>query len=423
MGTLQMSRKERRRLVVLSQVQEGKISLAKAAELLRLSYRQMKRVWSRHQREGDAGVVHRSRGRRSNRQSTPNVKAKALRLYRKKYDDYGVTLAAECLAEEDKLQVPVSTLRRWLLEANLWERRRTRKPHRRRRARKEHIGELVQMDGSYHDWFEGRRGWAVLMVMIDDATGRVFARFFENESWQSATRVFRAYVEEHGLPRALYVDQHGIYRADREATKEEILAEKEPQTQFGRAMGELGVELILARSPQAKGRVERMNGTLQDRLVKALRRLKIRDMGAANTHLEKTFLPKFNARFQVSAAKEANVHQALPGDCDLGRVLSLQEGRVVQNDWTIRWKNGFLQLEESPDTPLRPKKRVTVCETLEGTLRLFLGNRELTWSPVRTRPQARQKKPARRVNDPIRSHQGQRPPAGHPWRKRFQGEG
>jgi transposase-like protein len=423
MGTLQTSSKERRRLVVLSQVQEGKISLSKAAELLRLSYRQMKRVWSRHQREGDAGVVHGSRGRRSNRQSKPKVKAKALRLYRKKYDDYGVTLAAECLAEEDQLQVPVSTLRRWLLEANLWERRRTRKPHRRRRARKEHLGELVQMDGSYHDWFEGRRGWAVLMVMIDDATGRVFARFFENESWQSATRVFRAYVGEHGLPRALYVDQHGIYRADREATKQEILAKKEPQTQFGRAMGELGVELILARSPQAKGRVERMNGTLQDRLVKALRRLKIRDLGAANTYLEKTFLPKFNARFQVPAAKEANVHQTLPGDCDLGRVLSLQEERVVQNDWTVRWKNGFLQLEESPDTPVRPKKRVTVCETLEGQLRLFLGNRELTWSPVRTRPQARQKTPARRANDPIRSHQGQRPPAGHPWRKRFQGEG
>ena len=191
MGTLQMSRKERRRLVVLSQVQEGKISLAKAAELLGLSYRQMKRVWSRHQREGDGGVVHRFRGRRSNRQAKPGVKEQALRLYREKYDDYGVTLAAECLARKTNCRFPVSTLRRWLLGANLWERRRTRKPHRRRRARKEHFGELVQMDGSYHDWFEGRRGWAVLMVMIDDATGRVFARFFENESWQSATTMFR----------------------------------------------------------------------------------------------------------------------------------------------------------------------------------------------------------------------------------------
>ena len=423
MGTLEMSRKERRRLVVLSQVQEEKISLVKAAELLGLCYRQMKRVWSRHQREGDGGVVHRLRGRRSNRQAELGVKKRALRLYREKYRDYGVTLAAECLAEEDELAVPVSTLRRWLLGAKLWERKRTRKPHRRRRARKEHYGELVQMDGSYHDWFEGRRGWAVLMVMIDDATGRVLARFFENESWQSAATMFRDYVREHGLPRGLYVDQHGIYRADREANTQEVLAGKEPQTQFGRAMVELGVELILARSAQAKGRVERMNGTLQDRLVKALRRSKIRDLKAANAYLEKTFLSKLNARFGVPAAKAANVHQALPDECDLGRVLSIQEERVVQNDWTVRWKNGFLQLEESRDTPVRPKKRVNVCETLEGTLRLFLGDRELIWSPVRTRPQARRKKPSRRPGDTIRSHQGQRPSAGHPWRKRLLGEG
>jgi molybdenum-dependent DNA-binding transcriptional regulator ModE len=423
MGTLLMSRKERRRLVVLSQVQEEKISLVKAAELLGLCYRQMKRVWSRHQCEGDDGVVHRLRGRRSNRQAELGVKKRALQLYQEKYRDYGVTLAAECLAEEDELAVPVSTLRRWLLGAKLWERKRTWKPHRRRRARKEHYGELVQMDGSYHDWFEGRRGWAVLMVMIDDATGRVFARFFENESWQSAATMFRGYVWEHGLPRGLYVDQHGIYRADREANRQEILAGKEPQTQFGRAMVELGVELILARSAQAKGRVERMNGTLQDRLVKALRRLKIRDLKAANAYLEKTFLSKFNARFEVPAAKAANVHQALPDDCDLGRVLSIQEERVVYNDWTVRWKNGFLQLEESRGTPVRPKKRVTVCETLEGTLRLFLGDRELTWSAVRTRPQAQRKKPSRRPGDTIRSHQGQRPSAGHPWRKRLLGEG
>jgi hypothetical protein len=423
METFQMSRKERRRLVVLSQLHEGKISLVKTAELLGLSYRQMKRLWSRYRSEGDGGVVHRARGRRSNRQAEPGVKQRALRLYREKYRDYGVTLAAECLAEEDELPVPVSTLRRWLLAANLWERRRTRKPHRRRRARKEHYGELVQMDGSHHDWFEGRRGWAVLMVMIDDATGRVSARFFENESWQSATTMFRDYVREHGFPRALYVDRHGIYRADREANTQETLAGKEPQTQFGRAMAELGVELILARSPQAKGRVERMNGTLQDRLVKALRRLKIRDLEAANAYLEKTFLPPFNARFTVPAAKSANVHQTLPSDCDLGRVLSIQEERVVQNDWTVRWKNGFLQLEESRDTPVRPKKRVTVCETLEGTLRLFFGNRELPWSPVRTRPQARRKKPSRRPGDTICSHQGQRPSAGHPWRKRLLREG
>jgi hypothetical protein len=422
METLQMSKKERRRLVVLSQLQGGKVSLVKAAELLGLSYRQMKRVWSRYQREGDGGVVHQLRGRQSNRQAVQGVEERAVQLYKEKYADYGVTLAAECLASEDELSVPVSTLRRWLQRAGLWERRRSRKPHRRRRARREHCGELVQMDGSHHDWFEGRRGWAVLMVMIDDATGRVFARFFENESWHSAATILRAYVQQQGLPRALYVDQHGIYRADREANVQEILAGKEPQTQFGRALAELGVELILARSPQAKGRVERMNGTLQDRLVKALRRSQIRDLEQANTFLEATFLPKFNAQFEVPAEKPANVHQSLSADCDLGRVLSLQEQRVVQNDWTVRWKNGFLQLEDSRDTPVRPKQRVTVCETLEGPLRLFLGDRELTWSSVHTRPQAPRKKPKPGKGDTIRSHQGQRPSANHPWRKRLLGE-
>jgi transposase len=423
METLQMSSKERRRLVVLNQLQGGKVSLVKAAELLGLGYRQMKRVWSRYQSEGDEGVVHQLRGRKSNRQAAEGIEERAVRLYREKYADYGATLAAECLASEDELSVPVSTLRRWLQRAGLWERRRRRKPHRRRRARREHCGELVQMDGSHHDWFEGRRGWAVLMVMIDDATGRVFARFFENESWHSAAAILRDYVQQQGLPRALYVDQHGIYRADREANVQEVLAGKEPQTQFGRALAELGVELILARSPQAKGRVERMNGTLPDRLVKALRRSQIGDLAHANAFLEATFLPKFNAQFEVPAEKPANVHQPLQADYDLGRVLSLQQERVVQNDWTVRWKNGFLQLEESANTQLRPRKRVIVCETIEGNLRLFAGDRELTWSPVRSRPQASRKKRKPRGDGIIRSSQGQRPSASHPWRKGLRGEG
>lgn len=418
-----MSRKERRRLVVLSQLQEGKISVVKAAELLGLSYRQMKRVWSRYQREGDKGVVHRLRDRQSNRQATRGTEKRAVQLYRKKYADYGATLAAECMGSEDQLPVPVSTLRRWLQRAGILERRRTRKPHRRRRARREHCGELVQMDGSYHDWFEGRRGWAVLMVMIDDATGQVFARFFENESWHSAAAMVRDYARQHGLPRALYVDQHSIYRVDRKANDQELLAGKEPQTQLGRALAELGIELILARSPQAKGRVERMNGTLQDRLVKALRRAQIRDLETANSFLEEKFLPQFNTRFVVSAANEADVHQPLGAACDLDRILSLQEERSVQNDWTVRWKNGFLQLNESASPQVRPKTQVVVCEQLDGSLRLFVGDRELAWSPVRSQPKPTPKKPKARGGSPLRTSQGQRPSATHPWRRRLLGGG
>jgi transposase len=310
------------------------MTLVEASELLRLSYRQTKRAWSRYQSEGDADLVHRLRGRPPNRHSPEEVKQQSLALYRQQYADYGPTLAAECLEKEDGVKVSVTTLRRWLLQEGLLERRRKRRQHRRRRTRREHLGELVQMDGSHHDWFEGRRGWAVLMVMIDDATGRVTARFYENESWASSSDLFQRYAKRHGLPRGLYVDQHSIYRPDGEPTDAELLDNCPPETQFGRAMRELDVELILARSPQAKGRVERMNGTLQDRLVKALRRAKISDLEAANRFLDDGFLAEFNARFEVVAVGVEDWHRPLAAATDLSRIVSIQEVRVVAKDWT-----------------------------------------------------------------------------------------
>jgi hypothetical protein len=415
METLSMSVAERRRLEVLSRVHRGELTLGKAAELMNVTYRQAKRVWSRYQLEGDAGLVHRLRGRASNRQADHAVKERAVALYREKYADYGPTLAAECLAQEEQLHVPVTSLRRWLSAAGLGQRRRQRKVHRRRRPRREQYGELVQLDGSHHDWFEGRRGWAVLMVMIDDATGRVTARFYENESWQSAADVFRTYTHEHGVPRALYVDRHGIYRTDREATPDEIAAGKEPQTQFGRAMEELGVELILASSPQAKGRVERMNGTLQDRLVKALRRAGISDLAAANAFLQATFLPALNQRFAVRPTKRGDLHRVLGKRCDLDLTLSIQEQRVVQNDYTLRWQNGFLQLTREMSSSVQPGDSVTVCAQLDGSLRVLKGQHELTWTPTPRAPQRQPPKPVR--SGPTRSSQGQRPKASHPWRR------
>ena len=415
METLRMSVEERRRLVVLSRVKEAELSLVRAAELLGISYRQVKRLWARYQSQGDAGVVHGLRGRASNRQAAVGLRERVLDLYREKYSDYGPTLAAECLAADDGVLVPVNTLRRWLTQAGVWQRRRKRKVHRRRRDRREQRGELVQMDGSHHDWFEGRREWAVLMVMIDDATGTVDARFFENESWDSAATIFRDYTQRRGLPAALYVDRHGIYRSDRDPTPEEILAEKEPQTQFGRAMEELGVRLILAGSPQAKGRVERMNATLQDRLVKALRRAGIRDLESANRFLVETYLPEFNAKFSRAPAKEADLHRALPAEVDLLRVLSLQEERVVQNDWTVRWDNGILQLPRAAASLVQPKQRVLVCQQLDGRLRIFVGEHELTWSPHRDLAHRPAPKRAPRGR-PTGSAQGHKPRADHPWR-------
>jgi transposase len=414
METISMSRKERKRLEAFSRVKMGGMTLVEASELLGLSYRQTKRAWSRYQNDGDAGLVHRLRGRSPNRHSPEQTKQQSLALYREQYADYGTTLAAECLEKEDGVKVPVTTLRRWLLQAGLLERRRKRRVHRRRRMRREHLGELVQMDGSHHDWFEGRRGWAVLMVMIDDATGMVTAQFYENESWASSSAVFQHYARRHGLPRGLYVDQHGIYRPDGEPTGADVLDNCPPETQFGRAMRELDVELILARSPQAKGRVERMNGTLQDRLVKALRRAKISDLEAANRFLDEMFLAEFNARFEVPAVGAEDWHRPLSAGTDLARTVSIQEPRVVAKDWTLRWRNRVLQLPCEAAAFIRSGQRVTVCEPLDGVLRVFAGEREVSWSPILNPPQ---RKPAKRTG-PTGSSQGRKPAANHPWRGR-----
>ena len=382
--------------------------------MLGLCYRQAKRANARYRDQGDAGLVHRLRGRASNRHVQPHRKEQALELYREKYAGYGPTLAAECLQRDDSLTVPASTLRVWLCSAGLWQQQRRRKLHRRRRPRREHCGELLQLDGSHHDWFEGRRGTAVLMVMIDDATGRIFARFFEKESWDSAATTLRRYTQLHGLPRALYVDRHSIYRADWEPTPDEILAEIEPQTQFGRAMKELEVELIQAHSPQAKGRVERVNRTLQDRLVKELTRCGISDLESANRYLEETYLPRFNQQFGKPAAKPADVHRVVTDDRML-RVLSVQEQRVVQPDWTVRWQNGFLQLPRATAEHVQPGDQVTVSQQLDGSLRIFVGDQELPWSPVRETPPPRPAEPPR---GPTGSSQGNKPKPDHPWRGR-----
>lgn len=414
MATILMNRKERLRLEVFSRVTSGELTLAAAAERLGLSYRQAKRIKARYQQEGDVGLGHRLRGRGSNRQSATATKERILTLYRQRYADHGPTLASECLAKEEQLSVSVSTLRRWLLAAGDWKQARKGRQHRRRRTRRKQCGELVQMDGSHHDWFEGRRGKAVLMVAIDDATGVVTASFHENESWHSAVELFLHYVRLHGLPWGLYVDRSSIYRPEEEPNARQLLAGEEPETQFGRAMRELGVELILANSPQAKGRVERMNGTLQDRLVKALRRAGINDLESANRFLQESFLPEFNQRFRKPAEQPVDGHRPLLATVDLSRILSIQEQRVVANDWTVRWHNRFLQLSPMAVEFVKPKGHVTVCQQLDGRLRLFVGDQELCWEPSMGPRTGRVKKPSR--GQPTGSSQGHKPAAHHPWR-------
>ena len=339
MAKLRLSEKERIRAGVLSKVKTGGMTLAKGAELLSLSYRQMLRVHSRYMAEGVAGLKHGLRDVASNHQITTLRRERVLELYQGKYGDFGPTLASEYLLKCDGERVGVETLRQWLVSAGLWSPRRRGAMHRQWRERKGHFGEMVQMDGSLHDWFEGRRGKASLMVMIDDATNWTYAQFFEEETTAAAMTVFRSYVCQYGLPHSLYVDRDTIYQTTRDSTVDEALSSTPPVTQFGRAMGILKVKLICAHSPQAKGRVERRHGVFQDRLVKGMRLKRISTLEAANRYLDDEFLSALNEQFNVEAREKSDVHRRIPRGIKLDHVLCFQEERVVQNDWTISWQN------------------------------------------------------------------------------------
>jgi molybdenum-dependent DNA-binding transcriptional regulator ModE len=413
---LLMSKKERPRLGVMKQVQAKLVSLVVAARLLGVSYRQAKRVWRRYQDQGDSGLVHCGRGRKGNRSKAGKLRERILARYRERYPDFGPTLAAEHLGREG-LKVDHETLRRWLLAKGLWTLQRRRQKHRQWRERKACFGELVQMDGSHHDWFEGRRQPAVLMVMIDDATNRSYAQFSEEETTRAAYDPFEGYARRHKLPVGLYVDRDSIYQTERELSVAEQLAGEKPLTQFGRAMKQLGVKIELAYSAQAKGRVERRNGLFQDRLVKEMRLAGISELEPANRFLEAQFLPELNRRFWVKPAQEADAHQPVPRD--LSEVLSWEEERVVQRDWTVAWQGRWFQIESGHEALCLVGRSVIVRELRNGAVQLIwekqkLKYRELTQRPVRAlRPKQLPKAAAPQS----------KPEAGHPWRQFGSGVG
>jgi len=277
-----MSRHERERMTIMAGVQQQELTQVQAAQLLGLGYRQTKRIWRRYQAEGDAGLVHRLRGQPGLRCKPSAVRTQVLaRATEERYADFGPTLLAEELAQAG-IVVDHDTVRRWLLAAGKRTLRRRRQKHRQWRERQPCFGAMVPLDGSQHDWFEGRRGKCVLMVMVDDATNRLRARFFEAETTRASYAMLAGWVRHHGVPGSLYVDRDSIYRCEGQPRIAEQLAGQDRQPQFGRAMAQLGVNLILANNPQAKGRVERMNGVLQDRLVKALRLAGLNDLESAN---------------------------------------------------------------------------------------------------------------------------------------------
>lgn len=377
---IEMAQRERDVLKVMALVLKGDRTQAEAARLLKRSVRQVRRLQRRLESEGDGAVVHGLRGRPSNRRIDPAAKQSALALYRAKYLGFGPTLAAEKLAEADRVKVKVRTLREWLLAEGLWTRQRRRDRHRSRRVRRACLGEMVQADASLHDWLEGRGPALALVGMIDDATGRVLARFCPAESTEAYMDLLGRWIGRYGRPLAWYCDRHGIFRAE-----SRLLGEDEPvavPTQFSRALAELAVELILANSPQAKGRIERLWGTAQDRLVKELRLAGATTLQQANAVLESKFLPWFNRRCTVKPASGNDAHRALGKGQDLSAILSIQQTRHVNNDYTIRLDNCFYQLLP-PVWPGQRGGQVTVERRLDGSMKVRFKQHYLEYRRVR----------------------------------------
>jgi transposase len=415
-----MSEREMRRAAVLAQVKSEAWTLVEAAERMELSYRQAKRLWKRYRKDGAAGLVHGSAGRDSNGAKPKKVRRKALRLIRQKYSGevgqrFGPTLAAEHLGSEDGIELSATTVRRWMLAEGLWSRERKVRAHRQRRARREHFGELVQLDGSFHEWLEGRGPRGCLMNLVDDATGTTLCRMGEQETIWAAVGVLKAWMEKYGVPRALYTDWKNVYV--REPTAKEILHGKPGLTQFGRMCERLGIRIIAAGSPQAKGRVERNHGTHQDRLVKKLRRKKIATHQAVNQYLEQEYCDDHNRRFAVDAASEVDYHLPAPGARQLREIFRLETERTLGNDWVVRDDNRFYQVQRQSRSYAPAKSKVTVCEWEDGTREIHYRGRKLAWREIEQRPA----KPEPVAKKPRKPHpRSVVQAADHPWRKRYQ---
>jgi len=410
------------------------MGVAHAAQVLGLNRRQVYRIADRHRKEGDGAVVHRARGRPPNNAKSLELRKKVLeRAQAPVFGDFGPTLLHEHLTRESELSgllsVHVTTFRLWLIKAGRWQVRRQGRRHRQARPRRAALGELIQMDGSDHAWFEDRYpGRVCLLKMIDDATNRLLmARFVPRENGASCRQLIVDYLQRYGRPVALYVDKAGQYGQETRAHTPSVPLEerdREPTESIIRqALETLNIQLILANSPQAKGRVERDFGTSQDRLVKELRVAAISTLEGGNAFLETTFIPFWNERFAVQPASPKNLHRRLPKAAPLERLFAKSTPRSVANDFTVRWKNQRLQIVRNQAKGIRPRDKIVVEERLDGTTRFRFHNRYLELVPLAQppKPGPRPKLPAApapKPKLPPRPRPAPLPPGpDHPWRR------
>jgi len=406
-GIIMATQDELKRLHVVRKAIDKTITQDEAACDINRSTRHVRRIIARVRAEGDKGIAHRSRGRPSNRALPDRVKDKALKLFKEKYRDFGPTLASEKLFERDKIKINDETLRLWLIEQAVPYKKRKKRPHRQWRERRECLGQMVQMDGSHHKWFETRGPECVLMGYIDDATGRPFARFYPYEGTIPAMDSFKRYVRKHGIPISIYLDKHTTYKSNGKPSLEDELNNVLPLSQFERALKELGVDVIHANSPQAKGRVERIFNTFQDRLVKEMRLRKISSINKANAFLGQ-YLAGYAKRFGKEPARDSDMHRLCPDSVDLDRILCIKTERVLRNDFTITHNKRLYQVLDNVRS-----ERVVIEEYVNGSMKIWHKGVSLRFKIISARPK---KEPAkapctfklRRVYTPQANN--------HPWR-------
>lgn len=391
-GILTMNSKEVYRIKIMSQAEDKKLSIEEAAEQMEVSQRQAYRIKKLFEEEGPKAIIHKLRGKKSNRGYPEKLKSEVIKLYRSQYSDYGPTLFTEMLTKHHNISISDETARKWLRENAITTSMRKKRPHRKKRQRRSCFGELLQFDGSIHDWFEGRGAECCLLCCVDDATGRVFLRFSVSENTQDCMITLWEYIKKYGIPKSIYTDKGSVYYS------EGVL------TDFGRAMNELGIEMIFAKSPQAKGRVERFNRTLQDRLVKALRRKAISNIAEANKYLQKEFMKEFNRKFSLSLEDIADVHRPAKG-YKLQEIFCFKTYRQVRNDYTINLNGGYIQLLKGKAPLPKPMQDVTVCKFFNDKMEIYFNDQQLNYQILKSKPKK------------VRIYYSQKE---HPWRKRNQ---
>lgn len=417
-----MTEKETRRYEIIKDLIAKKIDGSEAAIMMNLSVRQVKRIKKKIKESGIKGIMHGNRGKESHNKTDPDIIAKAIDHLYDRYQDFNPLLAQEHLRDDNGIDLSKETVRCLMANIGLWKPRKKGEVKKKFkwREREDNYGKMLQFDGSYHNWFEGRNADEVgleqcLLLAVDDATGKpVKAVLAYNEGVIPVLDFWKEYVKENGVPVSIYLDRFSTYKVNHK----NAVDNKDMMTQFERAMEQLGVRVIHANSPQAKGRVERMNGTWQNRLIKEMRLANINTISEAVVFINEIFIPKFNKLFAVKPKKVANLHRKLSDkqNQELDSIMSVHSERSIQNDYTVQFKNNYYQLEEIQPITIYKKDKVIVEEHLNGEIKICFKGKQLNYFKLPERP--KKEIDIKLALLSVNKSTAHKPPANHPWAKR-----